>query len=454
MRWASEIEIRCACVLRQEAWKRYVFTEDGSIDRRYYELCLFAQLRDRLRAGEISVIGSRHYKDFEQYLLPQPHYAELKASGALPVSVPVDFAAYIAERKERLEERITEVSEKLETGTLEDVRLRDGLIAIAPLKRAEPPEVQAIRRLVAETLPRVKITDLVMEVDAWTGFSNEFVDIRTGEPAADKPLLYTGVLADGLNFGLTRMAAACPGISVSRLYWMSQWNIREETYARALAQVIDYHHRLPFSRHLGDGSTSSSDGQYFRAGGRGEAQSDVNAHYGDDPGVKFYTHISDQCGPYHVKVISATGSEALHVIDGLRHHESELRIKEHYTDTGGVSEHVFALCHLLGYRFVPRIRNLKDRSLFTFRKASAYPMLERQIGGQLNEKHMEAHWDEVLRLVTSIEMGTVTAAQIMRKLASIPARMALLSPCARLAAWSGRSSHSTGSKTPRCGGGT
>ena len=46
-----------------------------------------------------------------------------------------------------------------------------------------------------------------------------------------------------------------------------------------------------------------------------------------------------------VKVISATEREALHVIDGLRYHESELRIKEHYTDTGGVTEHVFALCH-------------------------------------------------------------------------------------------------------------
>ena len=110
----------------------------------------------------------------------------------------------------------------------------------------------------------------------------------------------------------------------------------------------------------------------------------------------------------------------MHVVDGLRHHESERRSKEHYADTGAVTEHVFALCHLLGSRFVPRIRNLKDRSLFTFRKASAYPAPERQIGGQVNEKHMEAHWDEVLRLTTSIEMGTVTASQIMRKLASYP----------------------------------
>src|SRR5512135_328767 len=87
----------------KNAWKRYVFTESGGIDRRYYEMCLFAQLRDRLRAGEIFVAGSRQYKDFEQYLLPQSNYAEMKSAGTLPVSVPVDFATYICRfRSERI----------------------------------------------------------------------------------------------------------------------------------------------------------------------------------------------------------------------------------------------------------------------------------------------------------------------------------------------------------------
>ena len=31
-----------------------------------------------------------------------------------------------------------------------------------------------------------------------------------------------------------------------------------------------------------------------------------------------------------------------------------------YTGTGGFSDHVFAMCRPLGYRFVPRIRDLKE----------------------------------------------------------------------------------------------
>ena len=51
------------------------------------------------------------------------------------------------------------------------------------------------------------------------------------------------------------------------------------------------------------------------------------------------------------------------VLDGLLHHESSLTIREHYTDTGGATEHVFGLCHLLGFRFAPRLRDLSERRL-------------------------------------------------------------------------------------------
>jgi TnpA family transposase len=44
-------------------------------------------------------------------------------------------------------------------------------------------------------------------------------------------------------------------------------------------------------------------------------------------------------------------SEAPYVLDGLLHHvhQTDLRVSEHYTDTAGATDHVFGLCHLLGY---------------------------------------------------------------------------------------------------------
>jgi hypothetical protein len=42
---------------------------------------------------------------------------------------------------------------------------------------------------------------------------------------------------------------------------------------------------LPLAQLWGTGTTSSSDGQYYRAGGHGEALDDINARHGNKPGV-------------------------------------------------------------------------------------------------------------------------------------------------------------------------
>ena len=55
-------------------------------------------------------------------------------------------------------------------------------------------------------------------------------------------------------------------------------HIRDETYSKELAELINFQHRIPFSEHWGEGTTSPSDGQRFRAGGRGEAAGQVNAN--------------------------------------------------------------------------------------------------------------------------------------------------------------------------------
>ncbi len=52
-----------------------------------------------------------------------------------------------------------------------------------------------------------------------------------------------------------------------------------------------------------------------------------------------------------------------YVLDGLLYHESDLRIEEHYTDTAGFTDRVFALMHLLGFRFA-RIRDLGETKLY------------------------------------------------------------------------------------------
>ena len=97
-----------------------------------------------------------------------------------------------------------------------------------------------------------------------------------------------------------------------------------------------------------------------------------------------------------------------------------MRIEEHYTDTAGFTDHVFGLMHLLGFHFAPRIRDLADKRLYIHGDAKQYPILHSLIGGNINLKHIRAHWEEILRLAVSIKQGTVTASLMLRKLGGYP----------------------------------
>lgn len=107
-------------------------------------------------------------------------------------------------------------------------------------------------------------------------------------------MLLTAILSDAVNLGLGKMAESCPGTTYARLSWLQARHIRDETYSGALAEIVNAQFRHPFAALWGDGTTSSSDGQRFRAAGQGEGASYHNPKYGSDPSVQFYTHISDQ----------------------------------------------------------------------------------------------------------------------------------------------------------------
>ena len=71
-------------------------------------------------------------------------------------------------------------------------------------------------------------------------------------------------------------------------------------------------------------------------------------------------------------------------------------------------------------RFAPRIRDLGSTRLYVPKGEPDYPTLRVLIGGTLNVQHIRNHWDEILRLATSIPEGTVTASLMLRKLGSYP----------------------------------
>jgi len=397
---------------QNKQWKRLVRDEDGRINRRLYEIAVLSTLRDRLRAGDVWIEGTRNYRRFDAYLLPKREAIEIAAG--LPINI--DAGVYLAARARTLDWGLKRFSRLLRQGKLEGVSLVRGKLKVKPLPPITPPEAEALDRRLDALLPRVRVTELLREVAARTGFLSAFRDLRRGKTHDNPNAVLAAVLADGTNLGLERMANASQGVSYAQLAWTHNWYLSEENYRAALAAIIDAHHRLSFARHWGDGSASSSDGQFFRAGRERAGAAEVNAKYGGEPGVKIYTHLSDHFASFHSRVISATASEAPYVLDGLLLHSSSLAPRVHYADTGGATDHVFALCHLLGYRFLPRLRDLADRRLGTIEPPADYKGLEALIGRPIRVDAIAESWDDIVRLAASIKAGAVAPSTMLKKL--------------------------------------
>ena len=394
-------------------WRRLVML-DGQPNRRLYETAVLATLRDKLRSGDVWVERSSNYRRFDSYLLP----AAAVPAAATKLKLPATADEWLATRGQELDRRLKRFARRVQKGELEGVEFQDGRLHITPVKATTTPEARAFADGIEAIMPRVRITELLHEVNRATGFASAFTNLRTGERCEDDNALLAAILADATNLGLGRMAAASQGVTRDKLVWTADAYIRPETYKAALAKIIDAHHALPVASIWGDGTTSSSDRQFFRSGKRGDTAGDVNARYGVDPGLGFYTHVSDQHGPYNVRVMSATSHEAPYVLDGLMHHGTGLKIGTHYTDTGGASDHVFILCAMLGFRFCPRLRDFPDRKLACIEPVAAYKDLQPVLGRRIRADVIREHWDDILRLVASLQAGTVSPSAMLKRLAA------------------------------------
>jgi TnpA family transposase len=416
-RSAEQPWVRKALLLANARWRKEIVGADGAIDRKMLELFLIVELKNRIAAGDIWIRGSRAYRALDEHMISQQTFAVIKAEARIPVAIPIDVETYLTQKAEALDQKLREAGRRLEAGR-GDTRIGAKGLRVPAVRTTETEAATAFARRVATTMPPVRLTDLVADIDRMTGFSSLFEHLQTGRPPSNLRVFYAALIAEATNLGFSKMAHACPGITRRQLQQMAIWHFREETFTLALAKLVEAQHSTPFSTMFGSNTVSSSDGQHIHLGDGGEVAGSVNGRYGNNPIIKLYTAISGRYAPFHTKIIAATASEAVHVLDALLETDAGLHIIRHHVDGGGVSDLVFALCHALGFAFVPRIPDLDGRCLYGFEPAKQYGILQNVMGDRIDADLIRANWDDILRLMTSLRTRTVSASLMLKRLSA------------------------------------
>jgi TnpA family transposase len=86
------------------------------------------------------------------------------------------------------------------------------------------------------------------------------------------------------------------------------------------------------------------------------------------------------------------------------------------SDTAGSSEIVFGLFWLLGFQFSPRLADIGGTQFGRINPQADSGVLDHLARHRVNLERIRGSWDDLLRVVGSLKMGTVSASELMRSL--------------------------------------
>ncbi len=401
-----------------KSWRDSLYDTKGVFQLKYWEVGVYYAMRKSLNKGDLYLTDSRHHRYFWDTVYKPNDWKEKREESYSALALPTDFSPIEAKLKEEFDQTAKMVLENLgkdgfATIVNERIKLcKDDALEISP-------EVKKLKRQIEAAIPTVRIERLIAEVDKITQFSKAFVPLQQERTfLLPKKPLYGVITAHATNIGLYVMGQSNQDITTDVLRRTSERFVTPENIQNGNAILIACHQKYPISSVYGTGIYSSSDAQRFGIQTSTMLSSYYPRFYGYyDKAISVYTHVSDQYSVFNTLVISCSVREATYVLDGLLSNKTDINPEFHCTDTHGYTDHLFALCYLLGISFQPRLSDLPHQALYKMNKQDKYGPLDVLFTGAADLQLVEEQWDTLVRVAASLKNGIAPAHVIIQRLA-------------------------------------
>jgi TnpA family transposase len=228
----------------------------------------------------------------------------------------------------------------------------------------------------------------------------------------------------GTNMGPAQTARHITAVTAHELSVTARRHVTVDKLNKAIADVVNAFTELDLIKAWGDGSVVAADGT--QAGTFiDNLLAETSIRYGGTGGIGYY-YISDTYIALFSKFIPVGVWEAVYLIQGLLEQQSKVTPSTVHTDTQGQALPVYALALLFGFDLMPRVRNWKD---LTFHRPAAQAR-SRHIDALFGEPGrnvidwdlIEAHYQDVMRVVLSVQEGKISPATLLRRLSTCSRR--------------------------------
>ena len=403
-------------------WKRLVYDSEGRIQRAGYSLCLLERLQDSLRRRDIWLENSDRWGDPRQKFLQGKEWQAQRIAVCRALGHPTDGGNAVKQLATELDETWKTVASRFELNAAVSIchQGKYPSLTISSLEKLEEPQpLILLNSRVRQLVPPVDLTELLLEIDARTGFTREFTHVSESEARAQdlNISLCAVLLAEACNIGHEPLIKhSIPALTRHRLSWVKQNYIRAETLVSANARLVDFQSTLELSERWGGGEVASADGMRFVTPVKTLNSGPNRKYFGSGRGITWYNFVSDQYSGFHGIVIPGTLRDSIFVLEGLLEQQTGLNPVEIMTDTGGSSDIIFGLFWLLGYQFSPRLADAGEAVFWRADKNANYGVLDELARGCVELSKIETQWDEMMRVSGSLKLGTVHASELVGSL--------------------------------------
>lgn len=402
-----------------------LISEDGKFRPSLYKVLLFVHVAEAIKSGALNLIHSEKYRSLDDYLIPKIEWKKYRAEYLERAKLTefADCKATLDSFKSALDKQYQQTNQNFKAGKNPYLSVhKDGKIHV---KTPKQEEVECLPlKAFFPARKYIPITEVLATINQATNFLDEFEHwqpkYQRQKPAAKT--FFAGIMGYGCDIGHRKLAQISNQINENELENVVRWYFSLQNVQTANDRILQFtsqldlpriYHAKPEKLH------TSSDGQ------KREIENDsLNANYsfkyfGQNKGSSTVGFIDARNFMWYSTVISSAEREAAYVIDGLMHN-NVVRSDIHSTDTHGYSEVIFAVAHLLGFEFAPRIKGLHKQNLYAFKPRKHYEEQEFVLLPTrcIQENLIESHWDDILRFIATIQLKITSASQLFRRLNS------------------------------------
>lgn len=404
--------------------RQKIFADTGKLRVSLYKALLFREIKEHIKAGSLNITSSYEYRSFEEYLIPKNQWIKnketlLEKAGLLKHSSAIKT---ITDVNQQINDQLKTTNQNLPDNKAVYFDTQKRWHMRHP--RKESDNVPIDNSLLYPPNRSIPILQALIQINRLTGFLDAFQH-KTIDYTPERPndnFFYAAIIGFGENIGIPEMAAISKGISKNTLETVAIHYFSAEMTLKANDLILAQSNSLPIIdlfRQQSEFIHTGSDGQKYDVSVPSLRASASFKYFGNSKGITIYSHLDEAGQLIFSTVFSASDKEAHHLLDCLTYNEV-ITPDAHSTDSHGFTEAVAAITGLIDIDFRPRLAGLYKRQLYCIDAVKDFRELNYKIApnAKIDQAHLMAQWDEILRMTATIKLGYHKASTLFKRLNS------------------------------------